>query len=91
MAETTNALKEEARHTLKLLRTLRDEIRVELRLASMQTRDRWRTLEKRIERVQAAGREWTEESLRAGRDLVEAARSFRTTLRDRKRAQKTKR
>jgi hypothetical protein len=45
---TTQALTQHVRQSLELLKTLRDEIRVELHLAGMEAKDEWRRLETRF-------------------------------------------
>ncbi len=46
--ETTAALKENLHHGVQLLKTLRDEMRVEVHLAGMEAKQRWEKLEPRF-------------------------------------------
>jgi CBS domain-containing protein len=65
------------------LRTLRDEIRVDLHLASMELRDEWKQLEGKLPDAQAVHRlkEFTKD---ATDTLAEELRRFRTRLRARR-------
>ena len=59
------------------LRTLRDEVRLQIHLANMELRDRWSALEPEIERTldeaQATGRH-------IGEDILERVRDLRSAL-----------
>ena len=65
----------------RTLRSLRDEIRLQIHLASMELRDRWATLEPEIERtlheLETAGRN-------IGEDLLERVHELREALPRRK-------
>jgi hypothetical protein len=61
------------------LKTLRDQIRVDLNLAGKEARDRWRGIERRIRATQERVR--ASESVRALAPLLDSVRKFRATLR----------
>lgn len=71
-----------ARNSLAVLKTLRDEMRVDLNLAGKEVRDRWRRLEPRLRaaelRAKATGQ------VRALAALVASAKELRRGLRQRK-------
>jgi hypothetical protein len=50
---------------LAALRTLRDEIRVQIHLGGMEARQKWDVLEREFQHVQAAAKHVTEASLQA--------------------------
>jgi CBS domain-containing protein len=66
---------------LAALRTLRDEIRVDLDLAGKDVRDRWRRLEARFRAAEAHARGAGRDAARNVAELVESARKFRSRLR----------
>jgi CBS-domain-containing membrane protein len=65
------------------LRTLRDEIRVDLNLAGKELGDRWRRLEARLHAVETHAHESRAEAARNLAGLVAAAKQFRDRVRDR--------
>jgi hypothetical protein len=69
--ETTNELKMHIEQSFKLLKTLRDEARVELHLAGMEAKDRWAALELRFHRAEQLARDV---------ETAHAYRLFRDTL-----------
>jgi transposase len=70
MTQTTRDLKTELDKSVVLLRTLRDEVRLQLHLGSMDAKDEWRRLEPRLESAfDQAAKEVTE----ASRTVVEEA------------------
>lgn len=73
------------RNTLAALRTLRDEIRVDLNLAGKEARDRWRRLESRLRAAEARAR-GVDSRPRGLKTLVENAKQFRARLREQPRA-----
>jgi CBS domain-containing protein len=75
-------LTELVKNSLAALRTLRDEIRVDLNLAGKEARDRWRRLEVRLQAAEAHARATRREGARSFEVLVENARQFRKTLRE---------
>src|SRR5437867_6121605 len=76
-------VKERVQDAVAELKTLRDEIRLELRLASMDVRDEWAEIEKRLPDGGAATRlkEVTKEALEA---LTQEVRTFRQRVRARR-------
>ena len=73
--------KEVVRDSLAALKTLRDEIRVDLNLAGKEVRDRWRRLETRLRAAETRAREARRGGERGLSSLVESARQFRSSLR----------
>jgi CBS domain-containing protein len=73
---------EVVKNSLDALRTLRDEIRVDINLAGKEVRDRWRRLEARLQAAETRARETRREGARSLAGLVEAARQFRKRLRE---------
>jgi hypothetical protein len=74
-------ISEMIRNSLAALRTLRDEIRVDLDLAGKEARDRWRRLESRLRAAETRARDnrTRPQSLRT---LLATAQQFRTRLRE---------
>ena len=68
-------------NSLAAIRTLRDEIRVDLNLAGKEVRDRWRRLEARLQAAEQQARETRREAARDLAGLVETAKQFRSRLR----------
>ena len=75
-------IKDLVQNSLSALRTLRDEIRVDLNLAGKEVRDRWRRLEARLQAAEVRARETRREGERSLTALVESARQFRARLRE---------
>jgi hypothetical protein len=69
-------------NSLAALKTLRDEIRVDLNLAGKEARDRWRRLEARLRAAEAHAHEGRVDAARNLAGIVETAKQFRTRLRD---------
>jgi hypothetical protein len=67
-------LKQHLRAVLADLEALRDEIRLDLHLASMDARDRWRELEPHLDQARVRAREV---SKAAGEELADLARRAR--------------
>lgn len=74
-------LREVIRNSLDVLRTLRDEIRVDLSLASKEMRDRWRLLESQVHLAEARARATREDGAASLRTLVDNVKKFRGALR----------
>jgi len=68
--------------SLAALRTLRDEMRVDLNLAGKEVRDRWRRLEVRMQAAETRARESRREGARSLAALIENAKDFRTRVVD---------
>ena len=75
-------VKELVHNGLAALRTLRDEIRVDLNLAGKDLRDRWRRLEARLRAAEIHARDARHEAARDLAGVVENAKQFRNRLRD---------
>jgi len=83
MEKTTPDRGAELDHHLSLLRTLRDEIRLDLHLAGMDARDEWAKLEPRVSELLRRGTQLGTASRRAARQLVASAERLRASLRGR--------
>jgi CBS domain-containing protein len=75
-------LTEFVQNSLAAIRTLRDEIRVDLNLAGKEVRDRWRRLEARLQAAEQHARETRREAARDLAGLVQTAKQFRSRLRE---------
>lgn len=75
-------LTELVRNSLDALRTLRDEIRVDLNLASKEARDRWQRLEVRLQAAERHVRNARKGGAGNLATLIESAQQFRRLLRD---------
>jgi CBS domain-containing protein len=64
-------------NSLSALKSLRDEVRVELDLAGMELRDRWRRLEARLHAAETRARGVRRGGARSLANLVDTARQFR--------------
>ena len=74
-------LNEVVRNSVEALKTLRDEIRVDLALAGKEARERWRRLESRLRAAETSVRSAVGRPSGLKR-LVENARQFRDRMRD---------
>jgi hypothetical protein len=63
------------------LTTLRDEIRVDLHLAGMDAKDKWKELEPKFRDAERIAEEVSDASRKAMEEMVERFRSFRESLR----------
>ncbi len=79
-SETTTEIKTHVTEALRLLRTLRDEIRVELHLAGMEAQDRWRALEPKFTEAERVGHDVSEATKQVLRATVEEFKAFRAGL-----------
>ncbi len=77
---TKHQLKGEITKGLDALRTLRDEARVQIHLATMDAKERWNQLEPRLEEVERAAHEVTESSKMAVQQGVKQLKAFLDTL-----------
>jgi len=68
------------RNSVQVLRTLRDEIRVDLNLASKDMRDRWRRLETRLQVAERRYKDAGSQRIAGLANLVDSARRFRRQL-----------
>jgi hypothetical protein len=78
---TTTDLKTEMKKSLELLRTLRDEVRVQLHLGGLEAKRRWDQLEPRLELVEKAAKDVTEASRTAVSEAVKSLKELRDSLR----------
>ena len=81
--ETAIALKNELTQTMNLLRTLRDEIRVEVHLATMDTKRAWEALEPRLGEAERHMQRANEASKNVIEPVAEAFDAFMRSLRAR--------
>jgi hypothetical protein len=77
---TTQELKQHLQQSLMHLKTLRDEIRVEIHLAGMEAKDNWKKLEHRFAEAENFAREASHTSRQALEEIIEAFKSFRASL-----------
>jgi CBS-domain-containing membrane protein len=68
--------------SLAALRTLRDEIRVDINLAGKELRDRWQRLEARLHAAETRARNAKRGGARNLAALVDSAKRFRTRIRE---------
>jgi hypothetical protein len=80
MSQTTKELKSEVEKTVALLQTLRDEVRVKVRLAGMDAKDRWKALEPELAKVERATQEVSEAARDAATKGVKALKEFLASL-----------
>ncbi len=76
----TTQLKGDIEKSLNVLRTLRDEVRVQMHLASMEAKERWSDLEPRIEGVLQSAHEATESSRETVTEALKLMRDFVASL-----------
>jgi len=70
-------VKQQIRKSLESLSTLRDEIRVQLHLASMDAKDGWAKLEPEVEQANKMAEDATAISHKAIEDIIQKFRTFR--------------
>ena len=76
----TTQLKGDIEKSLNLLRTLRDEVRVQVHLAGMEAKERWGDLEPRIDTVLQSAHEATDSSRDTVAEAVKLIRDFLGSL-----------
>jgi hypothetical protein len=76
-------IRETIRGRMDELKTLRDEIRVDLKLASMDLRDEWNRLEKRLPETTRLASDIKNLTVEAVDELLAEVRRFRGSLGDR--------
>jgi hypothetical protein len=76
----TEQLKQQVHQGLEMLKTLRDEIRVELHLAGMDAKAKWKELEPRFEEAERRAKDLSEVSRVAVDEAVKKLRDFRDSL-----------
>jgi hypothetical protein len=77
----TEDWKTDMKKSLELLRTLRDEVRVQIHLGGMEAKRHWDQLEPRLERVEQAAGEATEAAREAVSEAVKSLKALRDSLR----------
>jgi transposase len=77
MSQVSDELKKEAKKTIDLLKTMRDEIKVKLHLAGQEAKDRWQKIEPEIEK---AGNEVAKTSKATIDELVTRVKEFKKDL-----------
>lgn len=81
MNQTTKDLKTELDKSTAILRTLRDEVRVQLHLGGMTAKEEWRKLEPRLEDALArAAKDVSAATSDAVAELTRAAKKIRDSL-----------
>jgi hypothetical protein len=80
LKETSSELKKHIENTVMLVKTLRDEIRLDVHLAGMETRDEWKWLESRYAEVEVLAHRITDASKERLEELVAAFRRFQASL-----------
>ena len=76
MKRTGEQLKENLQQMLKLLKTLRDEIRVDVHLAGMEAQDRFRALDKQLEELERSAHQATDATRDALGELLKGFKQF---------------
>lgn len=80
MNATTTELEKDLKKGLALLKTMRDEVRVKLHLASMDAKDQWQKLEPHLANIEQTAEDITETSRAAVIGAVNSLRKFRDSL-----------
>lgn len=75
-----DTLRNQIEHRLDELRRIRDEIRVDMHLASMDAKDKWRELEPRVRDVETMAKDITDASRKALEEVIGSVRRFRESL-----------
>jgi gas vesicle protein len=74
-------LRDWMKENIERLRMLRDEIRVDIHLASMDAKDKWKELEPAVRDAEKLAEEVSDVSRRALEELMEKLRHFRESIR----------
>jgi hypothetical protein len=80
MVDEKVKLEEQIREAVDAARTLRDEIRVRVHLATLEAKDQWRELEPKVEMAERFAREVSETSRKAAEEVVARYREFKRSL-----------
>jgi hypothetical protein len=78
--QTSEDLKRHITQSVQLLKQLRDEIRVDVRLASVDAKARWDALEAKGGAAEKLGEDLSEASKTALKDMVDAFKRFKASL-----------
>lgn len=84
MPERTTDLESQVRRTLAELEAVRDEIRVNLHLAKMDAKDKWKELEPRLDEAKALALDASKAAYAKLEDLAHRARAVRDAIRSTK-------
>ncbi len=77
----TATWRDEARKAIDRLQSVRDELRVQAHLAGMDAKDRWKSLEPRIQEVtDHLAREGSEGARKAFQEIMDELKTFRASL-----------
>jgi len=80
MNRATTDLKAEMKKSIEILRTLRDEVRVQVHLGGMDAKKRWDALEPQLRAVEHAAQEATDASRKLVADSVKALEDLRSSI-----------
>ena len=80
MSRTTTELKHEMQKSLALMRTLRDEVRVQVHLAGMDAKEEWRKLEPQLADVERAANDLSEAACNAVSEAVRRLSKLRSSI-----------
>ncbi len=80
MEKPQEELKRQLQRGLDELRRLRDEIRLDLHLASMDAKEKWDEIEPRIRDVETMAKDISTASRRAVQEVIDSVRRFRESL-----------
>lgn len=75
-------IREQLEEGLDELKTMRDEIRVKLHLATMEAKGQWEQLEPRVEEMERQVKEASEEAAHVARDGLDKLKASFKSLRD---------
>ncbi len=82
MEPAREALKKDVQQLTAQIRTLRDEIHVQMHLAEMDAKDVWRKLEPEVEAASALAEKASADSVARGKELLARLRKFQESLRE---------
>jgi hypothetical protein len=77
---STHDVKSEIDKGLRMLRTLRDEARVQLHLASLEAKSQWDKLQPKLDAAESAAAHASEATRQAIADAVKAVKDFHTNI-----------
>lgn len=80
MSQTTEELKKEIQKTLGLMRSLRDEVRVQVHLAGLEVKDEWQRLEPQLHDVERAASDFSEATRTALSETVSRLSKLKSAL-----------
>ena len=81
ISKAAQDIKSELEKSAKVLRELREDVRVQIHLGGLEVKDEWRRLEPRLEAtLERAAREITDASQKAIAEVTDAVHRLRQTL-----------